>query len=129
MRNAFGNFRDVLREVTYSAVMGDYLTYERNAAFDVRKNYPDENYAREIMQLFSIGLWKLNPDGSRKKDEDGNDVPTYSNEQIMNIARVFTGFDEQQGRTNIETSKGYPNHIDPMRMQRLWHDPYPKPDL
>ena len=51
VRNAFGNFRDILREVTYSPVMGDYLTYKRNRAFDSDGVYPDENYAREIQQL------------------------------------------------------------------------------
>ena len=91
VRNAFGNFRDVLREVTYNPIMGDYLTFKRNRAFDASNNYPDENFAREIMQLFTIGLWKLNPDGTRIKDTDGNDIPTYSNEHIMNFARVFTG--------------------------------------
>lgn len=60
VRHAFGNFRDVLREVTYSPVMGDYLTFRRNKAFDRSNNYPDENFAREIMQLFTIGLWRLN---------------------------------------------------------------------
>merc|ERR1711933_328882 len=59
VRNSFGNFRDVLREVTYSPIMGDYLTYEGNRAFDNLASFPDENYAREIMQLFTIGLWKL----------------------------------------------------------------------
>ena len=91
VRNAFGNYRDVLREVTYSPIMGDYLTFKRNRAFDSSNNYPDENFAREIMQLFTIGLWKLNEDGTRMKDSDGNDIPTYSNEHIMNFARVFTG--------------------------------------
>ncbi|CAE7642792.1 bPT2, partial [Symbiodinium pilosum] len=80
VRHAFGNFADILREVTYSPVMGDYLTYKRNRAFDSDGAYPDENYAREIMQLFTIGLWQLNPDGTRMLDSDGNQIPTYSNE-------------------------------------------------
>eukprot|EP00933_Yihiella_yeosuensis_P021713 TRINITY_DN1715_c0_g1_i2.p1 TRINITY_DN1715_c0_g1~~TRINITY_DN1715_c0_g1_i2.p1 ORF type:complete len:1866 (-),score=308.01 TRINITY_DN1715_c0_g1_i2:397-5517(-) len=128
VRNAFGNYRDVLREVTYSPVMGDYLTFKRNRAFDFTNNYPDENYAREIMQLFSIGLWKLNPDGSRKKDADGNDIQTYTNEHITSFARVLTGFDHQSRRGNIEDT-GSSNFIDPMRMKADWHDVYPKPNL
>jgi len=71
VRNAFGSYRDILREVTYSPVMGNYLTFRGGAAFDFRRNYPDENYAREIMLLFSIGLWKLNSDGSRVVDSSG----------------------------------------------------------
>lgn len=57
-RNAFGNYRDILKEVSYSPVMGDYLTYRANKAHSVSSTFPDENYAREIMQLFSVGLWK-----------------------------------------------------------------------
>jgi len=128
VRNAFGNFRDVLREVTYNPIMGDYLTFKRNRAFDESNNYPDENFAREIMQLFTIGLWKLNPDGTRMKDVSGQDMPTYTNEHIMNFARVFTGFDEQAGRDNIEWVWDR-NFIDPMRVNARWHDVYPKPDL
>lgn len=127
VRHAFGNFRDVLREVTYNPIMGDYLTFKRNRAFDESNNYPDENFAREIMQLFTIGLWKLNEDGTRVQ-ESGRDVPTYSNEHIMNFARVFTGFDEQPDRDNIEWVWNQ-NFIDPMRIQARWHDVYPKPDL
>ena len=53
--------------------------------------YPDENYARELMQLFTIGLVELNPDGTRKQDEEGNDIPTYDNGNIQDFARVMTG--------------------------------------
>ena len=129
VRHAFGNFGDILREVTYSPVMGDYLTYKRNRAFDSDGAYPDENYAREIMQLFTIGLWRLNPDGSQMLDSEGNPVPTYSNEDIMNFARVFTGFDEQGARGNVEHVEGKVNVIDPMRLRAEWRDVYPKPDL
>merc|ERR1719223_1826453 len=68
VRNAFGNYRDILREVTYSPAMGDYLTYRRNIAHDRSGTYPDENYAREILQLFTIGTYMLNADGTRMKD-------------------------------------------------------------
>ncbi|CAL1161568.1 unnamed protein product [Cladocopium goreaui] len=108
--------------------MGDYLTYKRNRAFDSDGVYPDENYAREIQQLFTIGLWKLNTDGTRVL-EDGAPVPTYSNRDIMNFARVFTGFDEQAERANIEHVEGKSNMIDPMQMKAEWHDAYPKPKL
>merc|ERR550534_2601676 len=81
------------------------------------------------MQLFTIGLWKLGPDGSRLKDAQGADIPTYDNEHIMTFARVFTGFDEQQTRGNIEKVRGNRNYIDPMQMKAVWHDVYPKSDL
>jgi cullin-associated NEDD8-dissociated protein 1 len=55
VRHAFGNYRDVMREVSYSPVMGTYLTFMYNKALDFGGTYPDENYARELMQLFTIG--------------------------------------------------------------------------
>jgi hypothetical protein len=64
-RHAFGNYKDIMREVSFSPVMGDYLTYRNSRSFNYDFKFPDENFAREIMQLFSIGLWKLGPDGQR----------------------------------------------------------------
>ena len=55
VQNAFGNFEDLLKEVTYSPLMGIFLTYKDNVAYHRRKTYPDENYAREVMQLFTLG--------------------------------------------------------------------------
>ncbi len=90
VNNAFGNFRDILQDVTLSAKMGDYLTYVNNRkASGVQK--PDENYARESMQLMSIGLWELNQDGTFILDQDGEAIPTYDNSDIETHARVFTG--------------------------------------
>eukprot|EP00931_Biecheleriopsis_adriatica_P088135 TRINITY_DN62510_c0_g1_i2.p1 TRINITY_DN62510_c0_g1~~TRINITY_DN62510_c0_g1_i2.p1 ORF type:complete len:1491 (+),score=257.69 TRINITY_DN62510_c0_g1_i2:181-4473(+) len=128
VRNALGNFRDVLREVTYSPIMADYLTYKRSRAFDVSNTFPDENYAREVMQLFTIGIWQLNEDGTRKLDASGQGMPTYTQDNIRDFARVMTGFDEQVGRSNLEDIDGS-NKIDMMRMRVEWHDRYPKPDL
>ncbi len=92
VRNAFGNYEDVLMEVTMHPVMGRYLSHVGNQKADPSINrYPDENYAREVMQLFTVGLWQLNPDGSRVL-VSGQPVPTYSNEEITQLARVMTGF-------------------------------------
>jgi len=129
VRNAFGNYRDILKEVTYSPLMGNYLSFIKSWSFDQDGNYPDENYAREIMQLFSIGLWKLNPDGSKQTDAQGNQIPTYSNNEIMEFARVFTGFDYQLPRANYEEYEEHQNFIDPMQMRASRHDVYPKMDL
>ncbi len=91
--NAFGNYREVLDSVTRNVAMGTYLSHLRNAKTDtVNNTNPDENYAREIMQLFSIGLYELNQDGTFKLDGDGNSIPTYNNEDIKEFAKVFTGF-------------------------------------
>jgi len=91
--HAFGNYRDLLEAVTYSPQMSDFLTYRVNypeSADGTRK--PDENYAREIMQLFSIGLVELNADGTVKTGSDGAPIETYTNEDVQGLARVFTGF-------------------------------------
>ncbi|CAK0794555.1 unnamed protein product [Prorocentrum cordatum] len=129
VRNAFGNYRDVLREVTYNPIMGEYLSFRGSRSLDADGAYPDENYAREIMQLFTIGLWELHQNGTRKTDADGNYLPTYSNDDITSFARVFTGFSEQPPRLNIEEMRGSRNFVDPMYMNGAWHDVYPKMDL
>lgn len=93
VRHAFGNYEDVLMEVTMHPVMGRYLSHVGNQKADPSINrYPDENYAREVMQLFSVGLWELNADGSRQVDAEGHSIPTYSNAEITQMARVMTGF-------------------------------------
>ncbi len=90
--NAFGNFRDLLYDVSLHPMMGFYLSHINNPKSDIANNiHPDENYAREIMQLFSIGLFELNADGTRKKDTQGNDIPTYDNDDIKEFAKIFTG--------------------------------------
>lgn len=91
--NAFGNYFDILQTVTFHPAMGRYLSHVGNQppAPEISR-FPDENYAREVMQLFSIGLWELNPDGTRKLDSRGEPIPTYSNSEITHLARVMTGF-------------------------------------
>lgn len=118
LRNAFGDFRQLLREVTHSPIMAEYLTFYKNNARDVTGRYPDENYAREIMQLFTIGLWVLEEDGSKRLDAEGNEIPTYTNEHIMDFARVFTGLTQQPQRSNYEENKNFKNPYDPMKMAR-----------
>jgi len=92
LEHAFGNYRELLEAVTYHPCMGAYLSHRGNRPADPEINlFPDENYAREIMQLFSIGLWMLNPDGSLMLDDQGQPIPTYDNDDITNLASVFTG--------------------------------------
>ncbi|HVU35484.1 MAG TPA: DUF1800 family protein [Opitutaceae bacterium] len=92
-RLAFGNWRDLLRWISVDPLMGFYLSHLRNRKPDpALQRFPDENYAREVMQLFSIGLWELNDDGSHKLDAEGREIPTYDNEVVTAFARVFTGF-------------------------------------
>lgn len=90
-KNAFGNFRDLLHDVTYSPAMGDFLTYRKNRKGDPKTGrVPDENYAREVLQLFTIGLVELNMDGTPKL-QNGAEIPTFDNEDVSGLARVFTG--------------------------------------
>ena len=92
LSNAFGNYRTLLDKITYHPAMASYLTFMNNHATNSSKQiYPDENYAREIMQLFSIGLYKLNIDGSEMKDANNKPIPTYTNSDIAGLAKVFTG--------------------------------------
>jgi uncharacterized protein (DUF1800 family) len=89
--DAFGNFRKLLEDVTLNPMMGQFLNILANDKGDANRD-PDENYAREVMQLFTIGLYQLNPDGTQKLDPTGNPIPTYSNTDVMGLAKVFTGF-------------------------------------
>ncbi len=91
--NAFGNFRDILEDVTLNTMMGFYLGMFRNAkANPDLGTQPDENYAREVLQLFTIGLHQLYMNGEPVLDIDDNPVPTYDQTVIENFARVFTGW-------------------------------------
>ncbi|MEP7116776.1 MAG: DUF1800 family protein [Acidobacteriota bacterium] len=90
-RNAFGNYRTLLQEVSLSPTMGKYLdnVFNRKATATTS---PNENYARELLQLFSLGVWKLNNDGSQQLDGLGQPVPTYNQAVIKEFARAITGW-------------------------------------
>jgi uncharacterized protein (DUF1800 family) len=92
-QNAFGNYRDLIEEVTLHPAMGVYLSMLGNRAPNPTLNIrPDENYARELMQLFSIGLVELNIDGTVRLDGNSQPIPTYNQEIIEGFAHVFTGW-------------------------------------
>jgi uncharacterized protein (DUF1501 family)/uncharacterized protein (DUF1800 family) len=132
VRNAFGSYVDIMREVSYHPFMGSYLTFLRNQAYGFSRTYPDENYAREIMQLFSVGLWQLNDDGTQKRDAAGNPMASYSNDDIIDFARVWTGFDIRGFRRNLYDARydtGTANFVDPMYINPRWRDRLPKANL
>ena len=90
---AFGNFRDLLYNVSLHPIMGIYLSHFKNQKANLADGtLPDENYAREIMQLFTIGLFELNNDGSLKVDANGEPIPTYDIDDVQEMAKIFTGF-------------------------------------
>jgi uncharacterized protein (DUF1800 family) len=92
-KNAFGNFRQLLEDVTLSVPMGRMLGTFKNMKEDSKTGRrPDENYAREVMQLFTLGLVDLNMDGSAKLDANGKPIDSYNQDTVSNLARVFTGW-------------------------------------
>jgi hypothetical protein len=107
-RNAFGNYRTLLTEVTLSPTMGKFLdmAYSRKAS---ATSAPNENYARELLQLFTIGLWELNQDGSIKLDASNQPIPTYDQQTIQEFSRALTGwtFPTQPGATPSNSNPQY----------------------
>ncbi len=131
MNHSFGNFHDLLLEVSLSPSMGFYLSHMNNPKSIPALNiHPDENYAREIMQLFSIGLYELHQDGARKVNmSTGEFIPTYDNDDIKELAKVFTGLSGSKwADDNItrpvefgQAPRRY-SYIDPMKMYDEWHE-------
>ena len=116
---SFGNFRDLLKGVTLSPAMGVYLDMRGNSAGSIANGtHPNENYAREILQLFSAGLYRVWPDGTLVLGSDGLAIPTYDQEVITGFARVFTGWSWSQALPGSgRLPGGYPsasNYLDPM---------------
>lgn len=118
-QNAFGNFRQLLSDVTLNTAMGNYLDMINN-----NRSNPNENYAREILQLFSVGLDELNLDGTPKLDAQGNRIPTYDQTTITNFARVFTGWVFPASKVTTINGINYnvPNYHDPMVVREASHD-------
>lgn len=124
---AFGNYRDMLYNVTLHPCMGIYLSHLQNQKADiVQGTVPDENYAREIMQLFSIGLYELNLDGSFKLDDNGELIPTYDIQDIQELSRVFTGLSGSKRFNDIEPTFNTLTSLfdlrEPMTMYYDFHD-------
>ena len=134
-RNAFGNFRTLLDEITLNPAMGNYLDMVNNKKPDPRSGRTaNENYARELLQLFSIGVFKLNPNGSlalapdTTPDKPGHPVPTYEQDVIEGFARVFTGWTYASIPPNPPPtrSNSIKNYLDPMYLLAANHDTDPK---
>lgn len=125
--HAFGNFRDLLEAVTLSPAMGLYLDMRGNSAGSIVTGiHANENYAREIMQLFSIGLNRLWPDGTLVLNAQGNLVPTYDQNVIMGVASVFTGwnyYQANQANGRLPTNFSPPsNYTNPMVLVPTHHE-------
>ncbi|MEP1445612.1 MAG: DUF1800 domain-containing protein [Paraglaciecola sp.] len=123
-KHAFGNYRELLEEVTLSPMMGMYLSMLGNEKPNSERNIrPDENYAREVMQLFSIGLVELNLDGTVKVDEAGSHISTYDQSTIEGFAHVFTGWNFN-GTTEQTWWHWWDNYdaLNPMQAVQARHD-------
>ncbi|MDQ6787735.1 MAG: DUF1800 domain-containing protein [Acidobacteriota bacterium] len=115
-QNAFGNYRNLMTDMTLNPAMGDYLDMARST-----KGSPNENYAREVLQLFSIGLFMLNQDGTLQLDGSGNPIPSYDQTTVNNFTKVFTGWTFcNTGCPN--STLGAPNYKDPMILNQANHD-------
>ncbi|MFO1341018.1 MAG: DUF1800 family protein [Burkholderiaceae bacterium] len=113
--DAFGNFRTLLQDVAMHPAMGQYLSHMKNRKEDlVLGRVPDQNFAREVMQLFSIGLQQLNTDGTLKLDGSGQPIDTYGTADIEGLSSVFTGFSWYGPDTSNERFNG--NVQDPDRL-------------
>ncbi|MFZ1397887.1 MAG: DUF1800 family protein, partial [Candidatus Promineifilaceae bacterium] len=135
LRNAFGNFRDLLQDVTLHPLMGSFLSHAGNRKTNLAENrFPDENYAREIMQLFTIGLFLLNDDGSYILDGNNEPIPTYDNSHITEFAKIFTGLQyDFDGDPHVwwtpDFNSGWLNPYTAVRPLKMWdseHEPGPK---
>jgi uncharacterized protein (DUF1800 family) len=114
-RNSFGNFRTMLFDLTLNPGMGEYLNMRGNSVVSQTNPTPNENYSREIMQLFSIGVDTLNQDGTPVLDAQGNRVPSYDQANVLSLARVFTGWDlDVQKASPFDGTLTAANYQDPM---------------
>lgn len=120
-KNAFGNWRNLMYDVTLNPGMGNYLDMIRST-----KNNPNENYPREVLQLFNVGLFMLNQDGTLQLDGQGNPIPTYDQNAINNFTKVFTGWrDCRPADFNAQcpdASVNGPDYKDPMSLATNNHD-------
>ena len=120
-RNAFGNYRTLLREVSTSPSMGKYLDLA-NSMKPGLAGGANENYPRELMQLFTIGLWQLNQDGSQKLDGLGKPIPTYTQATVAQVALALTGWTYATAPGATPRSANWEYFAAPMETRPLNHD-------
>ncbi len=116
-KHAFGNWRDLMYDMTLNPGMGNYLDMMRST-----RTNPNENYPREILQLFNVGLFQLNPDGTVKRDSQGNPLDTYTQDDVNNFTKVLTGWSRCEVTGCPNRTTGAPNYKDPMILTTGNHD-------
>jgi uncharacterized protein (DUF1800 family) len=118
-RDAFGDYRALLRDVSMHPAMGQYLSSLRNVKENpLTGQIPDQNFAREVMQLMSIGLTRLEADGSQRLDASGRPIDTYDGDDVVGLSKVFTGFSWYGPDTSDLRFFGDAGTQDPQRMVR-----------
>jgi uncharacterized protein (DUF1800 family) len=124
VNNALGNFSTLLQQVTLSPAMGLFLNMWQNSAGNpALGTHADQNYAREVMQLFTVGLWQLNIDGTQQLDGNGNPIPTYTQSDVAQLANVFTGWGSKpQSNTGDAAYQYDDDETDPMVAYPDYHD-------
>ena len=111
--NAFGNYRTLLEQVSLHPMMGRYLTHLANQKEDAASGRkPDENFAREVLQLMSIGTYQMNNDGTPRRDGAGATIPTYTSDDVSNLAKVFTGYSWYHPTPTNSTFGGGSRNVD-----------------
>jgi uncharacterized protein (DUF1800 family) len=131
VKHSVGNFKNLLLDITLHPSMGIYLSHFNNSKTIPERNiHPDENYAREVLQLFTIGLHQLNIDGTLKLDSFKNPMPTYTQKDIKELAKVFTGlsagragqFSKPDRPVNFGFDRYNTDFSTPMAMFEEWHE-------
>jgi uncharacterized protein (DUF1800 family)/fibronectin type 3 domain-containing protein len=123
MNGAFGNYRDLMRDVTLNPAMGRYLNMLNNRSQTITGTPPNENYARELMQLFTIGIPTLNQNGTPVVDGAGQPVPSYTEQDVKELARILTGWTFGDGSaTTVPRGLARENYGVPMEAVERFHD-------
>jgi len=115
--NAFGQYGDLLKDLTRNPAMGSYLDNGQNTKWQL-----NENYGRELMQLFSVGLVQLNLDGTPKRDASGKILETYTQKDVIEMTRALTGWDYVPNPTNLIENRNWANYGKPMIENSSRHD-------
>jgi uncharacterized protein (DUF1800 family) len=127
LTHAFGNFRTLLREITLNPAMGRFLDMLQNNREDpFTGQQPNENYAREVLQLFTVGEYTLNLDGTYVRDAQGQPIPTYGQEEVAGFAKAFTGWTYYQASQPYEFWDVRRNWLQPMVAVPQHHSPAAK---
>lgn len=119
---AFGNFADLLKDITLNVAMGEYLDMVNNKKASANGDMPNENWARELMQLFTIGLVELEQNGNPKLDAFGKTIPTYGQDTVLALARAFTGWTYPDKIAGDPTKLNPPAYHAPMEPVQAFHD-------